>query len=224
MAPPAVIDTSKVVEETLRRIDQGSRRIALVGPPSSGKTTALGQVAERLAADGWSTFRTSMPSGDDAGPLALTLLADQVGCGKVIRDASLFERLDQAARDQLVFPSSVDPARRWDGPHLVHAEGRARVKRWWAGRVETWLDGEVVLRLAEHPGRFGRKTLPASEFRKLLGVPLRRVPAGTFLELVQWPGSKQIFIHPGEVDDVDLPPVLPPADRYLRRAADASLP
>lgn len=136
----------------------------------------------------------------------------------------LYDRLDQAARDQLVFPSSVDPARPWDGPHLVHAEGRSRVKRWWAGRVETWLDGEVVLRLAERPGRFGRKTLPASEFRKLLGVPLRRVPAGTFLELVQWPSSRQIFVHPGEVDDVDLPPVLPSADRYLRRAAAASLP
>jgi hypothetical protein len=134
------------------------------------------------------------------------------------------DRLDQAARDQLVFPSSVVPARRWDGPHLVHAEARASVKRWWAGRIETWLNDEVVLRLAEGPGRFGRKTLPASEFRKLLGVPLRRVPAGTFIELVYWRNSKQIFVHPGEVDDVDLPLVIPPADSYLRRAADAALP
>jgi hypothetical protein len=88
VAFPAVIDTREVVEETLRRIDQGSRRIALVGAPSSGKTTALAGVATRLASAGWSTFRTSMPSGDDAGPLALTLLADQVGSGEVIRNSA----------------------------------------------------------------------------------------------------------------------------------------
>lgn len=161
----------------------------------------------------------------DFAKLVLDDLSDDAASSSWARaERRLFDRLDQAARDQLVFPSSVDPARRWDGPHLVHAEARSSVKRWWAGRIETWLDGEVVLRLAEAPDRFGRKTLPASEFRKLVGVPLRRVPAGTFIELVHWRNSKQIFVQPGEVDDVDLPLVIPPADRYLRRAADATLP
>src|SRR3954468_20156393 len=116
--------------------------------------------------------------------LVLDDLSDDAASSSWARaERRLFDRLDQAARDQLVFPSSVDPARRWDGPHLVHAEARTSVKRWWAGRIEPWLDGEVVLRLAEAPDRFGRKTLPASEFRKLVSVPLRSVPAGTFIEL-----------------------------------------
>lgn len=164
----------------------------------------------------------------DFAKLVLDDLSDEAAALPWARaERRLLERLEQAARDELVFPSSVDPARRWDGPHLVHIEARPSVKRWWAGRIEAWLDREVVLRLAERPGRFGRKTLPASEVRKLLGVPLRRVPAGTFIELVQWRGVKQqqqIFVHPGELEDPDLPPVLPPADRYLRRAANAAPP
>src|SRR5262249_11883775 len=34
----------------------------------------------------------------------------------------LYSRLDQAARDQLVFPSSIDLRHRWEGPHLVPTE------------------------------------------------------------------------------------------------------
>lgn len=91
----------------------------------------------------------------------------------------LLDQLEQAARDQLVFPSSIEPSRRWDGPH----------KR------------EVSLRFAERPGRFGRKTLSAGEFGKLVGKPLAGVPAGAFIELVKWKGAdakQQIAtdIHP----------------------------
>lgn len=139
----------------------------------------------------------------------------------------LLVRLEQAARDQLVFPSSIDPSRWWDGPHLVHAEARSKVQRWWAGRVEVWLDNkrEVSLRLAEGPGRFGRKILSVSELSKLVGRPLAGIPAGAFIELVKWKGAdakQQIFVHAGETEDPDLPVVKPPADRYLRRAAEAA--
>lgn len=135
----------------------------------------------------------------------------------------LLRRLRDAADDRLVFPASIEPTRRWTGPHLVDAALRSKVKAWWAGRIEAWDEERCVIRIASDAATFGRRWFTEAELTATLGTPRVRVGVGRFLEIVQWKGGDEaIYLHPDEVDDPDLPAVFPPANRYLTRGERAT--
>jgi hypothetical protein len=134
---------------------------------------------------------------------------------------ALLAQLEEAEADQLVFPASVPPAHRWEGPHLLIAdEERPRVVRWMPGRIER-ANGEIVVRFAEHTEAavtFGRRPYTAAKFRR--ACPSARPtmpPAGTFLEIIELEGedTEMIRCHPMTTALTDLLPPYPPPDRYL---------
>ncbi len=154
----------------------------------------------------------------DFAERVVAALPSEVACLPWARsERRLLSRLRDAANDRRVFPSSFDGARRWIGPHLIDPALRSKVKAWWAGRIEAWDHDRCVVRIASDPATFGRRWFTEAELTAALGTPRGRVAVGRFLEIVQWKGGDEsIYLHPDEVDDPDLPPVFPPADRYLR--------
>jgi tetratricopeptide (TPR) repeat protein len=130
----------------------------------------------------------------------------------------LLTQLEEAEADQLVFPASVPPANRWEGPHLLVAEEeRARVARWMPGRIER-ANGEIVVRFAEDAAKFGRRTFTTAAFRRTCpSAKPTMPPAGTFLEIIKLEGgdTEVIRCHPMTTTLNDLPPLFPPPDRYL---------
>lgn len=134
---------------------------------------------------------------------------------------ALLGQLEEAEADQLVFPASVAPESRWDGPHLLVAEEeRTHVVRWMPGRIER-ANGDVVVRFAEHvegTATFGRRTYTAAKFRRACPAARPTMPAaGTFLEILELDGGDQEVIrcHPMTTTLSNLPPLFPPPDRYL---------
>src|SRR5262249_26243768 len=120
--------------------------------------------------------------------------------------------------DHLVFPSSVNPAELWNGPHLVISdEEGARLERWCPGRIER-ANGEVVVRYASDATTFGRRTFSTAKFRAACpSAPPTLPPAGTFLEILKFSGqsSEVIRCHAmsGVTSELSIP--FPPPDRYL---------
>jgi len=130
----------------------------------------------------------------------------------------LLAQLEEAEADQLVFPASVPPDSRWEGPHLLIAKGeRARVVRWMPGRIER-ANGEISVRFAEHAAKFGRRKFNAAGFRRVCPTARPTMPpAGTFLEIIELEGEDHEVIrcHPMSTALNDLPALFPHPDRYL---------
>lgn len=134
---------------------------------------------------------------------------------------ALLAQLAEAEADRLVFPASVAPDHRWDGPHLLVAdEERAHVVRWMPGRIER-ANGEIVVRFAkyaENTATFGRRPYTAARFRRACPAARPTMPAaGTFLEIIELDGEEQEVIrcHPMTTTLNNLPTLFPPPDRYL---------
>lgn len=131
----------------------------------------------------------------------------------------------EAERDQVVFPARVAISERWHGPHLVNSGERGRVSSWTPGRIGS-IDTEVHIRIAE-PGagapRFGWRTMPLKEFRRLSPLKARvELPAaGTFLEIIRFKsGEEEVRLYdPTRSGDVALEVPFPAPDRYLRAFA-----
>lgn len=137
----------------------------------------------------------------------------------------LLMQLKEAELDHLVFPASVELANRWKGPHLVRSEAECKlVKQWVPGRIEEVGAAEVVLRVAEREGAYGRRRYRLAAFQRLCSDARPIIPpAGTFLEILSFDTKVDVIrCHPPAQGDPDLPAKpFPPPDRYLRGAARA---
>jgi tetratricopeptide (TPR) repeat protein len=136
--------------------------------------------------------------------------------------------LEEAARDEVVFPPHVELADRWKGPHTVPGGSRpASLVAWMPGRVARVDGSEVHIRIAQLEDgvpRFGWRSFDAAAFRALLNWQWD-VPAGTFVEImsiVDEPSGvarEMIRAHERARLEPPLPGIVPPPDRYLRRVA-----
>ncbi|WP_408888521.1 tetratricopeptide repeat protein [Myxococcus faecalis] len=140
----------------------------------------------------------------------------------------LHDALWVAASGDEVFPPHISPEEQWKGPHLLHrAADSARVEHWAPGRIAEASSTEVHLRMAlpppprEEPS-FVWRDLSIEEYQALaLDTKDREeLPsAGTFVEVIKFHGETEFLrCHPViPFEDVDLPYLFPPPDRYLRR-------
>ena len=129
--------------------------------------------------------------------------------------------LDEAARDEVVFPPHVAPEERWNGPHTVPGGALPDgLSSWTPGRVARVDGREVHVRVAVLEGgvpRFGWRSFDAAKFRKLSSWAWD-VPAGTFIEILLLAGDKELIrTHESLPLEPRLPGINPPPDRYLRR-------
>jgi tetratricopeptide (TPR) repeat protein len=136
--------------------------------------------------------------------------------------SSLLADLRDANQGRLVFPPDVDRARRWEGPHLLRDEDeRAQVVSWFPGRISSSEEEGIRVRFGERQAdgqvRYFYRDIATEELKGLTGL---RLPAGTFVELVELKTSaKKLLSWPrGQRRMPDVPPIFPPPDRYLRRA------
>jgi tetratricopeptide (TPR) repeat protein len=140
------------------------------------------------------------------------------------------ELLREVERDEAVFPPRVDRARPWDGPHLLTAQERARVSKWWPGRVAAADKTGVHVRIAQRDQRgdakYGWRDFSERGFRAACSryanekVP---VPTGIYVEIIKLKGgSEQILVHdPVTAQDLGLGSITPDPDRYVRAASIA---
>jgi tetratricopeptide (TPR) repeat protein len=152
---------------------------------------------------------------------ALDDVPERLGDTWLAPTRALLGQLEEAEADQLVFPVSVAPEGRWEGPHLLVAEEeRTHVVRWMPGRIER-ANGDIVVRFAEYAeptAKFGRRTYTAAKFRRVCPAARPTMPAaGTFLEILELDGEdhEMIRCHPMTTALSHLPPLFPPPDRYL---------
>jgi tetratricopeptide (TPR) repeat protein len=145
--------------------------------------------------------------------------------GRVARGADWFKSLErqltqlrEAEINQVVFPPDLDEDERWNGPHWGPQSADVE---WMPGRIDRYSDEQAHLRIAKKEGDqilFGWLDVPIDELRAAYPRPL---PAGTFVEVVRLNGEQKIFAHPRANDRARAQAILPPPDRYLRRAAAA---
>lgn len=130
----------------------------------------------------------------------------------------LHHLLVEAELDEAVFPPlDVPPDTRWDEPQLVSdLEARARLVSWMPGRVTQVDDRGLTIRISPARGAFGWRDIPAESLSKLWRASDSAMAAGTYVELVTWQdGREEILVHtPRPI--LDLPPLMPAPDRYLR--------
>lgn len=138
-------------------------------------------------------------------------------------------QLEEAKRDECVFPPVVRLKDRWDGPHLLRSQDDAeKVASWAPGRITgTDDDGAIRILTCRKDGEaleFFYRDFSADEVRE--ASPAVRqgltLPEGTFVEtLVYTDGTERLLTWPrqsGELRDLK---VEPPPDRYIRRALAA---
>ena len=139
----------------------------------------------------------------------------------------LLVQLQEAARDEVVFPPHVDARTRWDSPHLLLPnEEPSAVTLWMPGRVASVDDAGVHIRVGRATGtevEYGWIDLSEEAFSSRFhsGVPGRPLPAGSFIELLTFAsGTDVIRVHTRSREALpDLPPLFPHPDRYIRRAS-----
>lgn len=134
--------------------------------------------------------------------------------------------MQEAEREELVFPPVVEDAERWKGPHLLRDPAdRKRIKAWMPGRITNYDERELRIRLAERNGdvvRYTYRSLSMDELGQIAGPAAQgfALPAGTFVELLTLTDDTQRLLSwQRQATDVpSLGAIFPRPDRFLRRA------
>lgn len=136
----------------------------------------------------------------------------------------LHDRLAEAEANNVVFPTSIDPAERWTRPHTVGRNLLGKVDRWQPGRIASVSEDSVhirVARRAEGPVEYGWADLDLATFQQTWGLSTAHLGAGSFVELIWFTeGQTLMGTHAPKDDPIpDLPSLWPAPDRYIGRAA-----
>jgi hypothetical protein len=135
--------------------------------------------------------------------------------------------LEEDRDDRLVFPANVARDERWKGPHLLTSTDTTHIAQWTPGRVVDLDMENVYLRIATldragGPDVIAYRSIPHRKLEQTWNTTAKDLSRGAFVELLKYKdGKKKIALWPPATSPfhADLPKIIPPPDRYIRRAS-----